>query len=685
MKTRSLMVVVGLCFILSVIGCSSGGALVDGPPDINKNFTIEDSGLPLEALRVVFSTLYKHPDTGNLHLFMQYGNNNGYGMGENEWDDTAHRLVDIELESGEMRRAKTSKPGGVTSSHYLHPNGKLYLFEVKTKPANIAEFDTRTGKYTYIGALGNTAYQVRLTPTGKIFMGEVSGDVSVYDPEINRLSRFIRPYGYPIHWGVYSMEVEEPWIYCGMTNQGKWWLTVINNETGEINHYFDDKDGGGRVHKTEAGNIFFRNYPLVDGKPQMDDDGKPIPLEEPDNSPQIPANRRWENMWRVTGYGGTVYDDTNEIGIEFDMEDAEPNNWNGGVSTIRWREEGEEDWKVIEVHGLELRSMSPKALAVAPNGKFIGMGPLYGSLFSFDPETGISEEIGNSPGSIYQILPMEDRTYFCGYTSFFGIYEHDKPYEMQRGQGWDEDTNPRRFRTAARWTTAMIEGPDGKIYMGGKDGRHMPGGGFSIFDPETEEMKNIRMPWFEFLGVDRLTLVQGGKTLLITTRPVGQGAPDKGSIFFFDIERQEIDHEVKLDIPANPEQMLVVGDSTVVGVSRARETDEYGRVTNFTLVFGFDLEEEELIFEKRYPGKAFTGACGYDTTPMVRGPDGCGWLFVDEALCRIHSDGTLEVVRDNMDYLGHLVWRDSELYIYNGGRAYIGLFPNIVRIADMFK
>ncbi len=58
------------------------------------------------------STLYKHPDTGKLHLFCEFGNNNGYSIGEEEWEDLGHRLVDVELESGTMRRAKGAVPGG---------------------------------------------------------------------------------------------------------------------------------------------------------------------------------------------------------------------------------------------------------------------------------------------------------------------------------------------------------------------------------------------------------------------------------------------------------------------------------------------------------------------------------------------------------------------------------------------
>jgi len=680
---RSLIPAVAL-IIVSLAASVSFAAPV---APVNKSFTIEDCGTPLEVLRLVASTLYRHPDTGKLHLFLEYGNNNGYGIGEKEWEDTAHRLVDVELETGVMRRAKSSRPGGVTSNHFFHPDGKIYIFEVKTKPAGLAAYDTRTGKYETVGGFGNSAYKTVLTPSGRFYTGEVGGDVDVYDPAIRRLSRYRMPAGRKAFWGVYTMEVEEPWIYCGMTDRGKWWLTVIDTRTGKAVNYFDDPPSkGGGVTRMASGNIFFRNYLLKDGKPQMDEKGKPIRLEKKDTSARLKGNRPWPNMWRVSGYAGKTYTEALEgPGLEFDLTEAEPNNWNGGVSTIRWRKKGEERWRAIEVKGLDLVGSSPKCLGVAPDGTLVGVGSFYGAVFRFDPKTGKSEKIGPPPGSVYTILPLKDHTYFCGYVAFLAEYDHSKPYAIDKSKTWNHDTNPKRYRTVGKWTRLMQAGPDGKIYLGGSYGRHTTGGGLSIFNPTTKEMKTIREP-FKYLGVAGLFFINGGKTLAITTRPVGKGPVKKGSIFLFDIDKQELVKEVKLDgLKTSPDKIFVAGGIAVIGVSRAEEVDVYGRKSNFTLVYGVDLESGELFFEKKYPGRAFTGICRYDKTPVVRGPDGCGWLFVDEALCRIHPDGTLEKVRDRMEYRGKMIWQGKTLYIYNGGRVYQRLFANVVRIPDLFR
>jgi len=678
---------------------------------VNPNFVVQDCGTPLRELKLQASTLYKHPDTGKIHLFLEYGANNGYGIGENyygEGGDVRHYLIDVELESGQMRVARGGN-GHESTAHFFHPNGKMYLFEIKTYPASLAAFDTRTGKYEFISAMGNSAYKTVLAPSGRIYSGEVDGDVTVYDPATNQITRFHQPAGRRIHWGVYTMEVEEPWIYCGMTNQGNWFLTIIDSRTGEATSYFDVERGqpkyGGGVTRTAAGNIFFGNYLLKDGKvlwqtdeqgqPIMDKNGlpKPVPLPQPDKSERLAGNRPWPNMWRVSGYASSRYKEETALDLEFDLSQAEPNNFNNETATILWRHEGEADWRKIVIKGMKTVGRSPASLAAMPDGRFFGVSG-YGMAFIFDPRTGKSEEVGDPPGSVYQIMPFRNKLYFCGYVAFIAEYDPTQPYvfNKMKGEGdadFQKDVNPKRYRTNSKWSAYMIAGPDGRIYVGGYDGRHHTGGGLSIFDPETKTVENLREPWFKYLGVRGLALVNNDRMLAIATAPVGQkqNLPpdlDRGSIFLYDFAEKKIVKEVKLDFKANPDQIFVAGNGTVIGVSRASEEDNFGHTTHTTLVYGLDLETGKTLFEKRYPGRAFNGLLRSDRPPLVRGPDGCGWLFVDEDLCRIRPDGELERLRAMPETRGEMFFVGKTLYIYNGGRMYYRRFPNVVKIDNLF-
>ncbi|MBM4043158.1 MAG: hypothetical protein FJ290_32115 [Planctomycetes bacterium] len=151
-----------------LLALAAGAALGANVPAVNKEFTIEDCGTPVAVMRLVASTLYKHPDTGKLHLFLEYGNNNGYGIGEQEWEDTGHRLIDVELESGTIRRTKGAKPGGLTGQHFFHPNGKLYILEGKTNPDGFSEYDPRTNECRRVAGIG-PAYKTVLAPSGRVY------------------------------------------------------------------------------------------------------------------------------------------------------------------------------------------------------------------------------------------------------------------------------------------------------------------------------------------------------------------------------------------------------------------------------------------------------------------------------------------------------------------------------------
>lgn len=660
--------------------CIANASAADVQP-VNRDFHVIDCGTPVKLLKLAAATAYRHPETGRIHLLTDFSNNNGYGIGEEDAPDSGHLFVDINLDTGEQRRAKGAVPGSLTSNHYLHADGKIYVVEGKTDPSSIAEFDPRTGAYKRLCALTGSISSVRLGASGRIYFGYVGGHASVYDPATGASREFLKLTGKEIRWGVYTMEVDEPWVYCGVTAVDKWWLNILNAETGEAKNYFQDvPTKGSGVSRTEAGRIIYEHareqYLLEDGTFTL--------LAERDTSKRLDRRwRPWPNMWGVVGYAGRRFEDAAEVGLEFDCSDAEPDNWNGGRSLIRWRKQGEADWRTIEITGLELVGSAPKCLGVAPDGTLVGVGQFYGPVFRLDPETRESVRIGNCPGSVYSILPLADRTYMGGYVSFLAEWNHDAPYEMHRDQSWEKDLNPKRYRVRAKVASVLLKGPHGRIYAAGKYGRHHPGGGMTVFDPKTKETTHYREPQFELLAPTGLALLPDNRTLIITTMPIGEKEPAPSSVFLFDTETQAFTREIPFDLGKQPDQVFVAGENTVIGVSRAAEHDDQDEQPA-VLVYGLDLDAGKTLFEKRHPGRAFTGLHDNDRTPVVRGPDGCGWLFVDEKLCRIQPDGELETVRDKFEYRGKMIWHGNTLYIYNGGRVYQRLFANVVRIPDLF-
>ena len=85
MNVTILAGLVGAVVAATAVGAQEGAG--PGVPAVNKAFTVEDCGTPIEVLRLYCSTLYKHPETGKLHLLLEFGNNNGYRIGEQESED----------------------------------------------------------------------------------------------------------------------------------------------------------------------------------------------------------------------------------------------------------------------------------------------------------------------------------------------------------------------------------------------------------------------------------------------------------------------------------------------------------------------------------------------------------------------------------------------------------------------
>ena len=67
--TCARLVGVAVVLFAGLVSPSSAGTTL---PSVISDFTIEDCGTPIEVLRLVASTIYKHPTTGKLHLLLDH-------------------------------------------------------------------------------------------------------------------------------------------------------------------------------------------------------------------------------------------------------------------------------------------------------------------------------------------------------------------------------------------------------------------------------------------------------------------------------------------------------------------------------------------------------------------------------------------------------------------------------------
>ena len=93
-------------------------------------------------------------------------------------------------------------------------------------------------------------------------------------------------------------------------------------------------------------------------------------------------------------------------------------------------------------------------------------------------------------------------------------------------------------------------------------------------------------------------------------------------------------------------------------------------------VYKFDLQAGKLVFAKDLDGKMFGNVRGYDRR-VIKGPDGCVWLYINETICRINpADGGVERILDAPP-AGNLLFFQGNLYIYGS--------TDLRRISRMFQ
>jgi streptogramin lyase len=134
----------------------------------------------------------------------------------------------------------------------------------------------------------------------------------------------------------------------------------------------------------------------------------------------------------------------------------------------------------------------------------VGVGPsncVYGStvmpmeVFRYDPQANRSEHLGGMPGGeVYSFLEYHGRLYLCYYSgAVMNLYDPAKPF-WQFGR--TPDCNPISFGGVGDGhlrPRAMIDGPDGMIYVGSEPPYGQFGGAMAVWDPkQNKTIENYR-------------------------------------------------------------------------------------------------------------------------------------------------------------------------------------------------
>jgi WD40 repeat protein len=134
-------------------------------------------------------------------------------------------------------------------------------------------------------------------------------------------------------------------------------------------------------------------------------------------------------------------------------------------------------------------------VATGPDGKIYGSSMLPLRLFVYDPNTQLLINLGRGSianGEVYSMSGYGDKLYFCSYPEArISVYDPKKPLKF----GDQEDSNPRDLGPLGGGQyrpRTMINGHQGRIYIGSYPDYGLLGGAISVYDPEKNEKRVYR-------------------------------------------------------------------------------------------------------------------------------------------------------------------------------------------------
>ena len=400
-------------------------------------------------------------------------------------------------------------------------------------------------------------------------------------------------------------------------------------------------------------------------------DGKPVEVD-----PKIIRAKKPQ----AAGRDSVAMAQAKEIGLEIDVDGMQPTSFNGGEVIVRWRKIGEPRWRESRTTGANVQPNCVKRLAALPDGKLIGMSAFYGNIFTFDPATRQPTLLGPASHSVYDILVNGPMVYFSGYPTAFSVYDTRKPWTFSKKNALsDPRQNPYVLQRGGKYNYQSALGADGRVYICGNHQRHDSGASLNWFDPaKPNEITHVRQG-FEGHQPSDLVALGNGRTIVMGYGP---------QIVLFDTTTHEVSKRIELpEAIGKAGKLLAVDPDKVLSLARiaTKAKDATEKPEGCLCLVNTTTGAVEYV--KTIQGRVFSGATSVDLKSedarFAPGPDGCGWLFIDEYLARIvPSDGTVERIMKMKDH-GRMFFVGDDLYIYNGGREYFNGFAGILRIRNV--
>ncbi|MFO7947912.1 MAG: hypothetical protein R6V19_14000 [Armatimonadota bacterium] len=547
-------------------------------------------------------------------------------------------LVGVNVETGEDRWLDLSEFGHSHIRVHVAENGSFYLYS--GRPGHFLQYDPETHELTDLGVpYSASIYWVGHTvaPDGKMYVGTHPGAHLVcVDPKTDEISDLGRiPEDDRQKHLLYPAASADNIIYCptGLHHAGLWAYNATDGSRRQIlPEALQTKKSRVKPWTGTDGEVYFR----------MNDRAyrcTPTGIVEVQETVPAPDERKKR-----------IFDGTETVRLTAD-----------GTLLLRDVQTGDTREVATDFEGVGVRIYK---VACEWHGKIYGGGFEPANLFSFDPNTGATEDLGRVTGGriqIYDILPLPKglflSTYYGCHLDFYNPETDENEHIATLYHDYDQERG-----------LQLALGPDGMIYLASRPIKGHLGGALTRINPADLSFtcwRNI----IENHSVHSVVSVPETNEIFFTSSIYGGSSSipveERGFIGLWDVQKEQVAWK-GMPIPEDPSYgHAVMGRNDLIYV---QAHDDF---------VVFDPVKREVV-DIQPLGVERVNTRGMVDRPA--GPDGLIFFLADGAIWAIDpDDNSVRRIAEHPSVdaaRGVFVTPDGVLYYANGSHLWrVDLYP----------
>ena len=424
------------------------------------------------------------------------------------------------------------------------PDGNMYMGSLPN--AHLYKLDTKTQKLEDLGMPcpgEQYVWDITVAPDNKLYgCTYPSCKIFSYDPATGKMQDLGR------------MDPAEKYArYIAAGDDGYVYVSTGTVHSGIVAYHIADGTFKQILPEADRGKLFYSIYRGTDGKVYATGLGNTFLLENGQ------ATKLAEGQKAAPAQSKQLLPD----GTMVRMAGADGNQ---RIETVR-------DGKVVETHPYLYngRALNIFRFTNTPDGTIYGSSvlPLY--VFSLNPADGKFETIGRwGGGETYTLLAQHGKVLLASYAANAILMSYDPAQKLNLGD--KPDSNPRYFSYEGAdhsWRPGtMIEGNDGKVYVGAVAGYGSLGGDIAIWDTTAGTVSAVKNPITD-QSIASLAAADDGSIYGGTSIGGGGGATPtqkEAVLFHFDTTTQKVLSQMApVEDAGSITDLIMTADNKLIG------------------------------------------------------------------------------------------------------------------------